>query len=114
MFINAYLECALWSSVDMDTDEQLDKNYTVSDFETDSLNKLKKHAIDFFTNNIDLINKAENYSYEQAGHDLWLTENGHGAGFWDRGLYDIGEKLTELAGYHVTDIYVGDDNKLYI
>lgn len=22
---------------------------------------------------------------EQAGHDFWLTRNGHGAGFWDRG-----------------------------
>mgnify|MGYP003653116883 FL=1 len=21
---------------------------------------------------------------EQIGHDLWLTRNGHGAGFWDR------------------------------
>lgn len=21
---------------------------------------------------------------EQAGHDFWLTRNGHGAGFWDR------------------------------
>lgn len=23
-----------------------------------------------------------------AGHDLWLTSQGHGAGFWDRGLPD--------------------------
>lgn len=22
--------------------------------------------------------------WAQAGHDLWLTRNGHGAGFWDR------------------------------
>lgn len=22
--------------------------------------------------------------WSQAGHDLWLTRNGHGAGFWDR------------------------------
>ena len=24
------------------------------------------------------------YSPDQLGHDLWLTRNGHGAGFWDR------------------------------
>lgn len=24
------------------------------------------------------------YNPEQIGHDLWLTRNGHGAGFWDR------------------------------
>ncbi len=23
-------------------------------------------------------------NWTQAGHDLWLTRNGHGAGFWDR------------------------------
>lgn len=27
-------------------------------------------------------------SAEQLGHDLWLTRNGHGAGFWSRpGVY---------------------------
>jgi hypothetical protein len=24
------------------------------------------------------------YDPTQIGHDLWLTRNGHGAGFWDR------------------------------
>ena len=28
--------------------------------------------------------KAAGVSHEQAGHDLWLTRNGHGTGFWDR------------------------------
>ena len=31
---------------------------------------------------------------EQAGHDLILTANHHGAGFWDRGLGDAGRELT--------------------
>lgn len=114
MFINAYLYCALWSSTD-DNGEPLDKNYNISDFDNDSLEKLKAHALEFFTNNIDLINSAENYSYDQAGHDLWLTENGHGAGFWDGDInQEIGDKLTKLAGTKEVYIYVGDDNKLYI
>ena len=33
----------------------------------------------------------------QLGHDLWLTRNGHGAGFWDRGLGELGERLSEAA-----------------
>lgn len=33
----------------------------------------------------------------QAGHDLILTANGHGAGFWDRGLGRAGERLTTAA-----------------
>lgn len=24
------------------------------------------------------------YDADQLGHDLWLTRNGHGAGFWDK------------------------------
>lgn len=39
---------------------------------------------------------------EQCGHDLWLTRQGHGAGFWDRSAETYGnaenrQKLTEYA-----------------
>ena len=37
---------------------------------------------------------AENPS--EAGHDLWLTANRHGAGFWD-GDWTHGDALTEAA-----------------
>ncbi len=41
-----------------------------------------------------------NVSPEQCGHDLILTANGHGAGFWDRGLGEAGGRLTEATrGY---------------
>lgn len=33
----------------------------------------------------------------QFGHDLALTRNGHGAGFWDRGLGESGVVLTDWA-----------------
>jgi hypothetical protein len=33
----------------------------------------------------------------QLGHDLLLTRNGHGAGFWDRGLGELGERLSMWA-----------------
>jgi hypothetical protein len=33
----------------------------------------------------------------QFGHDLALTRNGHGAGFWDRGLGESGDVLTAWA-----------------
>lgn len=51
---------------------------------------------------------------EQTGHDFWLTRNGHGSGFWDRGLEDIGEALSEAAKeFGEQYLYVGDDGKLY-
>ena len=46
------------------------------------------------------------YPAEQVGHDLWLTRNGHGAGFWDRiELYsrahaDLFTGMARAQGYH--------------
>lgn len=34
---------------------------------------------------------------ESAGHDFWLTRNGHGAGFWDRGSHPCLERLSNAA-----------------
>ena len=51
----------------------------------------------------------------QAGHDFWLTRNGHGAGFWDRGLGERGDRLTNAAHvYGACDLYLGDDGFVYV
>ncbi len=52
----------------------------------------------------------------QAGHDFWLTRNGHGAGFWDGDWDDgVGERLTAASkGYGEQDAYIGDDGLIYI
>jgi len=51
----------------------------------------------------------------QNGHDLWLTRNRHGSGYFDRGYPDeIGDALT--AASHALgecDLYEGDDGQLY-
>lgn len=58
------------------------------------------------------------YGSVQAGHDFWLTRCGHGAGFWDRGLDDVGDKLTALVGHGTEwpnlDVYKGDDGLAYL
>ena len=38
--------------------------------------------------------------FAAMGHDLWLTRNEHGAGFWDREALaddELGDKLSEIA-----------------
>lgn len=58
----------------------------------------------------------------QAGHDLWLTRNGHGAGFWGRPeIYgeDLADYFTSLCHWREGEFrevytYVGDDNLIYI
>ncbi|MEI9553724.1 hypothetical protein [Enterobacter hormaechei] len=37
------------------------------------------------------------YDHTQAGRDLWFSRQGHGVGFWDRGLGAIGDKLHDVA-----------------
>ena len=57
----------------------------------------------------------ENLDPGQIGHDFWLTRNRHGAGFWDRGLGDVGDRLTKAAhAFGESDLYVGDDGNLYV
>jgi hypothetical protein len=70
---------------------------------------------------LDLVRAVDFHAMGSILHDLWLTRNGHGAGFWD-GDYrdretgiDIGQKLTELAKtYSSVDVYVGDDGQIYL
>ncbi len=60
------------------------------------------------------VNWQDAMSPEQFGHDFWLTRNRHGAGFWDRGLDELGEMLTKRAGtFGAVDMYVGADGHIY-
>ena len=47
-------------------------------------------------------------------YDYWLTRNGHGAGFWDRGLGELGDKLSDMAQTQGSVYaYAGDDCLIY-
>lgn len=52
---------------------------------------------------------------ECAGHDYWLTRNGHGCGFWDRGGADACARLTDAASADGS-VYAsrGDDGLVYL
>ena len=54
------------------------------------------------------------YDAERAGNDYWYTRNGHGTGFWDRGLGEVGEALATAARYSNVDLYRGDDGQIYL
>lgn len=117
-FTTAYIEAALWSSTD-DKGEPLDKEYGFEDIASETVKAMVADCKDFQESNRALIDACEygfnGYSRdEMAGHDFWLTRNRHGAGFWDRGLGELGKKLTDLAhAYGSFDLYVGDDGKIY-
>jgi hypothetical protein len=50
----------------------------------------------------------------EAGVDFYLTQNGHGAGFWDGDWEPWGKQLTEMCKeFPEAVLYKGDDGKLY-
>ena len=109
-FAIAYIECALWSSID-DNDKPLDENYSIVDLSEECLTVIAADCTKFEDENLQDI--IENMS--QAGHDFWLTRNGHGAGFWDGDWHEeVGERLTKASkAFGEVNLYVGNNGLIY-
>jgi hypothetical protein len=119
-FLHAYIVAALWSSTD-DAGEPLDSVFTPDDIAPQTLEEMRADCADFVQSNAsDLAGycarmECGQWTGEQrAGHDFWLTRNGHGAGFWDRGLGDLGARLSDAARvYGGVDLFTADDGLIY-
>lgn len=117
-FVNAYIRCMLWSSVN-EEEESLDSLDLPLSIEAKRV--IRDDCESFLFAGANLLSElpfwygfGDDGSFSQAGHDFWLTRNGHGAGFWDRDLGDLGDRLTELSEtYCNLSPYVGDDGKIY-
>jgi len=115
-----YLVCALWSSTD-DTGTYLDNSLFLDDISDQTKAQAREDVCDF----LGLLERegvewSAHWGADEFGHDLWLTRNGHGAGFWDRAgvndaeKYALGQTLTKWAKtLGAVDLYVGDDGKVY-
>lgn len=122
--VAGYLECQLWAQLDYDNpscechadDPQgafhnfnLDERYGVDDVDpeyvdglTDEFSALvTEHplAVRMFLGERGLREQPSRQfdRNELFGHDFYLTREGHGAGFWDRGLGTLGDYLTDIA-----------------
>ena len=112
-FIEQYIETALWSSTD-EEGTPLDDNYRVDDFDYISLQDMERDAEDFYEANEHLLFDDGNDA-GHAGHNFWLTRNGHGAGFWDGDYEQHGDELTRNSKvYGEVNLYVGDDGMVYV
>lgn len=134
-FLDGYIEAALWSSTDESDDsggEPLDRNYCEGDIAPETLARMRADCLVFLSHKLGgrLIAIAERLEeegrwslpvgakcsvMEYAGHDAWLTRQGHGSGFWDgdwpRG---IGEGLDKLArSFGEVSLYIGDDGRIH-
>ena len=114
-FCTAYVEAALWTSSD-DADDSgrgmpLDEKYSISDIDGDALAEMQRDCDEFQSKAGEMIDGRE----AEAGHDFWLTRNGHGAGFWDGDWPEEHEEvLSDLAReFGEVHMYVGDDGVVY-
>lgn len=108
-FVDGYVDCALWSSTD-EHDAPMDNlDAELSDAARAAM---QSDCDDFWASNYADLRTLD---AGEAGHDFWLTRNGHGAGFWDRGLGELGERLTRASKAHgSSDLYIGDDGEIHV
>jgi hypothetical protein len=121
-FTRSYMTTALWSSNDESTPSggyPMDDNYDTDDISNETWNEMVKDCEDFQQAQAADLQLAYNhpkvkYDESSAGHDFWLTRNGHGAGFWDRGLGTVGDRLSKASKpYGEVNLYIGDDDKIH-
>jgi hypothetical protein len=103
-FTTAYLEAALWTADPNPGSGEYcaDLSLIPDDFRAQAI----EDCAAFQDTYADQLSEAGTAA--QNGHDFWLTRNGHGAGFWDRGYPQaISDALTDGAhAYGETDLYV--------
>jgi hypothetical protein len=111
-FMQAYIQAVEWTE---EGSEDLPKDWDWADLNRDSLIRLVSDCKNFLyvvdTNGI--FRFTDQYCEARAGHDFWLTRNGHGTGFWDRGLGEAGDKLSEIAhAFGQSYLYFTDSGKI--
>lgn len=111
-FMNGYVTCLLWCSIDADPEDDSDDPFMVEldkyPEAPDLRDKLAPEAWDFYSEFREFWGKA-GWTDDHAGHDFALTRNHHGTGFWDRGHGEAGAALTEAAqAYGETNLYIID------
>lgn len=117
-FTKAYVEAALWSSTD-DNEVPLDRDHCIEDIAPSTLARIVAECDSFQSVNDALIteeNTSSRYgASEQAGHDFWLTRNGHGCGFWDGDWEEPAATQLDEASKAAGEcyLYVGDDGLIY-
>ncbi|MBP7280327.1 MAG: hypothetical protein KBA66_02035 [Leptospiraceae bacterium] len=130
-----YLLCAIWTEEEQMSEmeekeiadfygesEEITKlvprnEMNIENFSDDSKIKAFEDIRKFLS--IDGVQEAiekQNIPNDMLGHDLWLTRNSHGAGFWDRG-YDkkISNLLTNAAlSLGRCEVEAGDEGWLHL
>ena len=91
-FTKQYIITALWASDDQKGDP-LRWTYGSDDLPPETLAIMVADCEQFQEQTAGMIE----HDLSGAGHNFWLTRNGHGAGFWDGDWPEHGDILTIIA-----------------
>lgn len=114
--LDGYITAALWTSTYQpdgeDTDDvPMDDDFGPDDLTPDARTSMSEDVAGFARDNAaDLAGIDPG----QAGHDFWLTRNGHGAGFWGRGLGAVGDRLTDASRPYGESALFVEDGQVYV
>ena len=126
-FHMGYIKCALWIG---DGENSIDNSplWDVDNLHPDTLLAMIADCDRFFADNSHLWHPEDELGavdYDcipdpdldsRAGHDFYLSRNGHGSGFFDGEEFygDSCDELQEIArSYGTVDLYIGDDGLIY-
>lgn len=115
-FTKAFIEALFFT--ESDTDNLGDAG--INEISTELMTRITQECLTFQSQADGLI-VGENCHYkgcltaEYAGHDFWLTRNGHGCGYTDGDWAEpAATKLYELSkSFGMMEVYLGDDGKVY-
>jgi hypothetical protein len=108
---SGYASAVLFTETDSDSGEPLDSEYSISDFDKETVTSTKKMLAEFYSKNKEAIEESE-LDLDTIGNDVWYTRSGQGAGFFDHSLdAEVEEKLTKgakaLGEYPSVETYDG-------
>ena len=108
-----YASCALWASHHDDAEDQHFDGLGVDDISVETQAKMISECRSFLEDNAKDV-ALSGQSLSQTGHDFFLSRCGHGAGFFDRGLGQVGTRLQKAARvWGDVNLYVGEDGQVH-
>lgn len=120
---NSYLTAMLWAESPYNWPDEIDSvctdscatyedmGFTLDDCTSYCVQMAEQEVRNFVSecNHFGLFEtELKNYSLEEIGINLWLSSQGHGAGFFDKGA----TKAQELSKYYGLDHFINDNRKI--
>lgn len=100
-FIAGYFEALYFADSATNCDGETVENVAGVDMTEEAREECRQDCAQFLDLAGDKVNLAivgsDDYDHTMAGRDFWFSRQGHGAGFWDRGLGLVGDDLHKVA-----------------